>query len=144
MTRELKEILVKIAGMPKADQRWILNKLPEQQKTLFKQMQGEQELANARRFSKLPKRTEPLQLAPKVPAYPQSLSPYPSLYIAIVLEQGQFSWQESFLQAVDQEGSIKRLMSKELHALKEAPKQALFKQWQKESSFHTFLEQSND
>ncbi len=68
-----------------------------------------------------------------------SLAVYCPLYIAIVLEQGQFSWRQHFLESFDREDNIKTLLgSEELNKLSPATKQVLFKLW--ENSFENYLE----
>lgn len=144
MIRELKEILIKIAALPRSDQRWIISKLPDQQTAIFKQMQGEQQLEKARRFRCLNTKHALTKLTPPLAStYPQALANYPPLYIAIVLEQGKFPWQESFLQAVDQDDTVKFLLYNRVQELKDAARQALFKQWEANSSLQSFLEQNH-
>jgi hypothetical protein len=145
MTNNLKEILLKIVRLPKTDQGWIMSQLSKAQKTVFSQVQGEQHLQNARRFRKLKNdaKLSPLKL-PSVPLYHRLLANYCPLYIAIILEQGQFSWQEQFLELFDHNDNLKNLLnSHHLRALKITTKQALFKQWESSASFETHLERNH-
>ncbi|MDI1352438.1 MAG: hypothetical protein PSV35_06660, partial [bacterium] len=54
MNKELKLLLIKIAQLPKIDQRWLLKQLTTEQRAQFNIHQGECLLTTANRFSKLP------------------------------------------------------------------------------------------
>ncbi len=60
----LKEILLKIGRLAKADQRWILARLSASEKNRFCEMQGEQLLSKARRFRRLKNEQRPSQNLP--------------------------------------------------------------------------------
>jgi hypothetical protein len=143
MTRNLKKILLKIGCLSKSDQRWIMAKLSESEKAIFRQMQVEKLLSTARRFRTLQNEQMPLPLSPQfMPPNLQSLANYCPLYIAIVLEQGQFSWQQQFLSLFDHKGEIETLFcSDKLMQLTSATKQALYKHWEKSQTFDRYLEQ---
>lgn len=148
MIKALKEILIKIARLSKADQRWVLQQLSERQTTLFNQKQGKQLLQESRRFRKLTLQTKDATTpSPLLPFYCQNLAHSPSLYIAIILEQGKFSWEKEFLQGFDPQAEIKEAMANSLPLLKDATKKLLFEQWQlkrADLSFATYLEQQHD
>lgn len=142
MSNPLKQILLKMARLAKSDQRWIISKLSSIEAQRFKQEQGEQLLQDARRFRQLNVDLQPLisTNTPKTPPFQQRLAEYPRLYIAIVLEQGNYFWQEQFLTRFDQEGSIKHLLATEVKTLKLATRQVLFKQWENSLSFDEHVE----
>ncbi|MBA2709673.1 MAG: hypothetical protein H0U57_03650 [Tatlockia sp.] len=136
----LKEILLKIGRLPKADQRWILSKLSASQKNQFCEMQGEQLLAKAHRFRSLKSKRASLPNLPIIaPPHMHALAAFCPLYVAILLEQGQFSWRQQFLDLFDKENKIKNLdNSDELNQLSKATKQVLLKLWEK--PFADYLE----
>ncbi|MBA3537488.1 MAG: hypothetical protein H0T84_12930 [Tatlockia sp.] len=142
MTTNFKEILLKIGRLSKSDQRWIIAKLSKTEKAVYSKLQGEKLLSKARLFRTLNKEM-PLPLKePLAPPDWQSLANYCSLYIAIVLEQGQFLWQEQFLGLFDQKDEIKMLFSSDrLKQLTTSTKQAVYQQWEKNQNFDSYLEQ---
>ncbi|MBA2655978.1 MAG: hypothetical protein H0U70_03235 [Tatlockia sp.] len=145
MTRALKEILLDMVNLTLADQRWILANLREAEGQIFNQLQGERLLQEARRFRNLKKipGTEP-QRPQLANFHCQALKNYCSLYISILLEQGQFSWQQQFLSFYDPNQTIRKtLRSAELKHLKIAAKQALLEHWQNKQSFSHHLEQKH-
>jgi len=146
MTNTLKEILLKIAHLPKRDQNWIISQLSTKQKTLFTQLQGPSLLLRARRFRNLKREEQPLpERPPLIPLYYQSLANYCPLFIAIILEQGQDPWKDQFLSLFDSENQIKNLLNSPLLAqIKTAPKQRLFTQWKNSHPFTNYLESTHD
>ncbi|KTD25837.1 MULTISPECIES: hypothetical protein [Legionella] len=135
MSNQLKSILLKIAHLSKADQRWIISQLSTAEKALFIRQKGEELLQHAQHFRKLrgaiasfiPIDSLPGQLCKR-------LSTHSPLYIAIILEQGQYDWHEDFLRRFDHEGTIKHLLKTQVKRLKSSPKQALFSHWENTSS----------
>lgn len=142
MSNPLKQILLKMARLSKSDQRWIISKLSSAEAQRFNQEQGEQLLRDARRFRKLNTDLQPLicRNTQKTPSFHQRLSEYPALYIAIVLEQGNYVWQEQFLTRFDQDGSIKHLLTTQVKPLKCSTRQVLFRQWENTLSFDEQME----
>jgi hypothetical protein len=142
MSNPLKQILLKMARLPKSDQRWIISKLSNVEAQRFKQEQGEQLLLDARRFRQLKLDLQPLisRNTQNIPPFQQRLAACPRLYIAIVLEQGNYLWQEQFLKDFDQDGSIKQLFATQVKPLKLATRQVLFKQWETSLSFDEHVE----
>lgn len=133
----LKQILIKMARLSRRDQRWILNALSPTQKKLFQQVQGKSLLLKAWRFRHL---QEQVFMNTDLSPAQRTLANYSPLYIAIVLEQGQYPWQDSFLQCIDCDGMIKALLTREVKKLKPTPKQKVFSQWQSHFSFENQLE----
>ncbi|ARG96962.1 hypothetical protein [Legionella micdadei] len=146
MSNQLKSILLKIARLPKTDQRWIIDQLSKEKKTLFKQINGVQLLHQAQHFRKLKGDISLLiGSGPLNSDLYKRLANHSPLYIAIVLEQGQYDWQNDFIRAFDQDGKIKTLLKTQVKQLKLSPKQALFKQWENTQSlsFDNYMESMN-
>jgi hypothetical protein len=144
MNKEFKSLLLKIATLSLTDQKWILNQLTSRQQELFTQWQGKSLLNKARRFRKLPypqlpQRPESEQL----PDLCQGLRTKTSLYVAIILEQGHFEWEQQFLHSNEQKDEIKQLMKEVVCCIKPATKVCTFKQWQSRLSFIDQLENIN-
>jgi hypothetical protein len=144
MNKNLKQILLKIAQLPQTDQCWINKHLSLKQQEIFNKLKGEKLLQKARRFSKL--RTQNLNSSFTIPLpnYCQHLANQPPLYVAIVLQQGNYHWQESFLQSFDSQGLISHLLKTELGDIKSSTKKMLFKHWENSLSFDSFLGNTND
>ncbi len=140
MNSHLKQILLKIARLPKADQYWINQQLSQQQKQVFSALKGEQLLLKARGFSKLrSKNLSSSPLAPPLPSYCQLLADKSPLYIAIVLQEGRYSWQDYFLKTFDSQRLISNLLETKVSNIKSSTKKALFQQWQDSISFDSLL-----
>lgn len=134
MHNEFKHMLLKIAALPLSDQRWMIKKLTAQQKRTFTQHKGTTLLWEARRFANLPvPNNQPV--LPKLPDLCTELKNLPPLLVAIILEQGQFSWAQAFIAEYPYS-----LPNEEVTRLKAATKLALFNQWQKKLSFADQLE----
>ena len=138
----LKQILLKIACLPLSDQRWVLHRLSAEQRVTLEQKHGLKLLQNAQRFRILKMKNLSLSLAspPPLPEYCQQLATKEPLYIAVVIEQGSYSWQSLFLQQFDKDGTIKSLLESHVPDLKPLVKQALFNEWQQSISFDAYLE----
>lgn len=137
MDKHFKHLILKIAALPLSDQGWLLNQLSTQQKNLFAQCNGSALLSEARRFAKLPL-PSPLP-APKLPDFCQELKNQPPLYLAIILEQGKFDWEQYFLAEYQQQSHSSLPMDK-VQQIKRATKVAVFDQWQKTLHFAAHLE----
>ncbi|WP_028388035.1 hypothetical protein [Legionella fairfieldensis] len=134
----VKQILLKIARLPKADQRWIIRQLPTLEKKRFKQIQGEVLLINARRFRKIKTLSQKCATKPSLPIYYHHLNQYSSLYIAIILEHD--ARKEQFLNFFDQNGNIRSCLETSVQQLKPAAKKVIFEQWKASLSFEACLE----
>ncbi|KGP63298.1 hypothetical protein EP47_09200 [Legionella norrlandica] len=140
----LKILLLKIASLPPSDQRWILNQLTPSEKERFNKINGSFLLRKAQQFrkislSQLPHEAKTAQL----PKLCEKLKRQDPLYIAIILEQGQFTWAKPFLTSIGNSEEIKRLMNTVAPSLKPAAKLCVFKQWQSQLDFHDQLEIRN-
>ncbi|MFJ1268013.1 hypothetical protein ACD661_05550 [Legionella lytica] len=139
MNNELKRIVLHLAKLKPADQRWVLNQLTPIQREQFANVEGHVLLKEANKFRHLPCP----QLVPKessLPEFCQHLSQEDPLYIAIILEQGQFHWQHSFLETCMQKQKIQEELTTQVQQLKSAAKLYLFQQWQRRLSFSEQLE----
>jgi hypothetical protein len=136
MTNSFKRILLKIAGLSEKNQCWLLEQLnPEQQKR-FVQHRGLSLLDEARHFAHVVPPERASEPEPEVEGNYPDLGVYSPLFVAIILEQGEFSWTERFL------NQYQHSLPNATH-LKEATKQALFQEWQKTRSFAEQLEMSD-
>ncbi|CEG57445.1 hypothetical protein [Legionella fallonii] len=145
MNKEFKKLLLKIAQLSLKDQNWILNQLSPRQQKQFVQQQGIVLLDKARKFRKLPLSQLPLAThAPQLPDVCSGLMRLEPFYIAIILEQGNFSWTQHFLRSNEQGEQIKRLIEEVVCMLKPATKAHAFQQWQRELSFKEQLEHLHD
>ena len=143
MIKRLKHILVSIAHLPSSDQRWIIRQLTPDQLTTLDQWQGLTLLQDAQRFRSLkPKRFDMAPPAP-LPAYCEYLATQSPLYIAIILEQGLFSWRTIFLKRFDTNGIIQSLLDNQVVDIKPSVKQALLTEWGHSLSFEMHLESAH-
>lgn len=141
MTNSFKTLLLKIARLKTSDQQWLLAQLTPTQKEQFNKKKGEEWLKSARRFRKLPLDKLPtIEPQEVLPNFCQELNNQSALFIAIVLEQGQFNWQEQFLASSLKKNQIQQLTESVLAQLKPATKLCLFKEWQKQWPFSDHLE----
>lgn len=148
MAKQLKQILLNIAQLSNADQRWILRKLPHAQLTTLKQNQGLTLLKEAQRFKKLNQHNqvkaltlpETKQTLEPLPDYCQDLANKSPLYSAIILEQGNLTWGAAFLEQYDDQGAIKNALEQQVPDLKPLVKEAVFEEWEKSYSFAAYLE----
>ncbi len=141
MNKQFKQLMLRIAALPKRDQRWMLKQLNSQQAHAFAQYNGVHLLKNARRFAALPCLEQPVVENASLPVFCHALLEQPPLYVALILEQGNFSWEQRF-----------RTQYHELHPhqilpevlpQKVATKHALFNQWHSSLSFADQLEIDN-
>jgi hypothetical protein len=140
MNNELKRIVFNLAKLKPVDQRWVLKRLTPIQREHFASVQGHVLLKEANKFRHLPCP----ELAPKkefnLPEFCQKLSQEDPLYIAIILEQGQFTWEHMFLETCMQKQKIQEELATQVQQLKSASKLYLFQQWQRQLSFSEQLE----
>jgi len=131
-----------MARLPSSDQRWILRQLPTEQLLTFKRYQGLELLQAAKRFRRLKIKHLALPLdSPKpLPACCQQLASKAPLYVAIVLEQGSYSWQAQFLQQFDTDAAIRTFLENQVPDLKNLVKHKVFREWEKTLSFEEHLE----
>ena len=134
----LSQILLKISRLPAVDQRWILSKLSENQRKRLKNESGITWLQELQGL-----KTEPVIIEKKLPSCAYDLAIKPPLYSAIVLEQGDYSWEDDFLQEFDKEGAIQECLKFKAPALKLLTKQAVFQDWQTMRSFDSYLEKNH-
>lgn len=138
-SNEFKPLLLKIAALAAKDQRWLLKQLTPQHKGLFDKHKGEQLLNEARRFIHIPC-PKPTTVSCSLPSFAPELNAHPPLYVAILLEQGQFVWENEFLKGYFYQNEVSVLTTTTLRELKPATKAAVFAQWQKTLSFAEQLE----
>lgn len=140
MNNAFKNILLKLARLSDRDQRWVLQQLNPQQRQQFNMLQGNSLLSDAYKFRNV-SCTHPIPQIKHTPLPEVCMTlrqAYP-LYVAIILEQGQFNWEEPFLQTCAQKNQIQALLDNEVKDLKAATKIYLFQQWQKQLSFDDHL-----
>ena len=144
MNKEFKQLLIQLAKQSQADQKWILSKLPDKQREQFNRLQGDPLLKEAHRFRKVYINDIPqLKDIAKLPAFCEALCQKHPLFIAIILEQGQFQWSEQFLEANDQSDEIKRFLNEETNKIKPATRHSFFKNWQERLDFKDQMESLN-
>lgn len=140
MISQLKKILVAIAGLSKRDQRWIIDHLTPAEKSVFIQMQGPQRLEQASRFRHLSVKQQLLPSGLPIPPVEwETLRQQPTLFIAIVLEQGQYAWHQRFLEQFDKEGHIQNYLNNKVTRLKPLVKKTVFDEWTASFSFEACL-----
>ena len=140
MNKEFKKILLNLANLGRADQQWVLKQLTQKQREQFKKLQGDVLLKEARKFRKLPCPQLPqIQQTIQLPEACAALRQEVPLYIAIILEQGQFNWEQTFINTCDQRDEIAEQLGTRVKDLKPATKSLVFQQWQTELSFEDQL-----
>lgn len=141
MTNTLKPILLEIASLKRRDQQWILEQLPDELARKFTQKKGLQWLATARRLLGLKARDNlPTASINPLPSYCQTLANKAPLYIAIILEQGHYSWQNDFLSQFDESKAVNIALDSQLVEIKPAVKALVWQEWQQTLSFSQHLE----
>lgn len=137
MNKQFKQLLLNLAKMNTRDQRWIMEQLPPELQHRFVQLQGPDFLKQAAKFKSVA--TMPTQdkhsLATELPDFCEPLARNAPLFIAIILEQGSFSWQALFLKHYD----CIQVPPQQLKAIKSATKAYLFNQWQQQFSFEELM-----
>lgn len=129
MNKEFKKLLIKIARLPRSDQRWILKQLNPTQREQFKKLQGNSLLLDAYRFRSLSdSQLEKMDPDSPLPKSYQTLRKKDPLFIALILEQGQFSWADEFLKEIE----INEETYKQVKLIKPATKLFVYQQWQSE------------
>jgi hypothetical protein len=141
MNNTFKNILLKLVQLPRRDQRWVLQQLNSQQREQFNALQGNSLLSDAYKFRNVSYSQQIPQIKQNttLPKACLTLRQADPLFIAIILEQGQFTWEEQFLQSCAQNNPIKELLDTQVKDLKSATKSYLFQQWQNQLSFDDHL-----
>lgn len=143
----MKRILLKIAALPARHQRWVIKQLPESLATLFFKLNGPGLLTEANKFRGLPADTLPqLRESPKLHTLPklcERLAEEPLLLRAIILNKGQFSWTEAFIQKYPQSNDLPEQVRESLSRMKEKTKEAVYKHWCERQGFNDFVEHSH-
>lgn len=136
MNNQFKKILLKIAALCQSDQQWILNQLTEKQQQQFELMKGTPLLTQAHRFRKLTHQ-ESVQVPQKsrLPALCHDLMEQDLLYIAIILEQGQFAWRDQFIESLQEGEAIHHLLNDQVKRIKADTKAHVFQHWQAQLEF---------
>lgn len=141
MSNAFKRLLLRIAKLTRNDQKWLLAQLSPAQKQQFLTLKGDNLLDGARRFRSLSAQSIPQIQTPKeLPHFCQTLEKQPPLFVAILLEQGQFDWQDRFLAQSKQKKDIDQLVNTTLKTLKPETKQRVLTLWQKQLGFSEHLE----
>lgn len=138
-----KKLLLQIASLTTRDQQWLLQQCTPEQRQQFSEHKGFELLKNARRFQCLSGHVIPQSSTPALPAICQSLAKEHPLFVAIVLEQGQFDWQRDFLADSAQAETIKTLLHEQTPGIKAASKALLLKEWQERQEFSDYLENAH-
>lgn len=131
-----------MAQLPPADQRWILKQLSTKALEKLKAKQGLTLLKEAQRFRglKTNKFVMPVDnFLPSLPDYCQQLATKSPLYIAIILEQGNYPWQAAFLKQFDNHHLISRALENHAPDIKLTIKQALCNEWDSLNTFEHYL-----
>jgi hypothetical protein len=131
---KLKQILLHIARLSSSDQRWILSQLSSAQHVTLERWQGLKHLEHARRFKTLKTKTLSTAIPQDLPVYCKQLAIKAPLYIAIVIDQGLYPWQETFLEHYDRDGFIKMALTTHVPDIKPSVKLFLFNEWVAEMS----------
>ncbi|MFI4918183.1 MAG: hypothetical protein ACHP65_01355 [Legionellales bacterium] len=113
-----------MTALPKLDQQWILGQLTPAQLKQFDACQGNALLSKARRFRNLP------YTESQLPHFCNELKQQAPLYVAIILQQGNFQWQQEFLDSFQQGAQIQQLLKQAIHSIKPAVQLSLFQHWQ--------------
>lgn len=155
MNRQFKKILLNLVKLSRFDQRWVLNKLSPEQRERFNALQGDSLLLEARKFRDLScNEVSRLGLGPTkvlTPSQDSMLGQGPTynreilrqedpLFIAIIINQGQFEWEQEFLNTCEHKDQIKEHLDIDIHKIKLATKSYLFQQWQSQLDFQAQLE----
>ncbi|MDP3269466.1 MAG: hypothetical protein Q8M40_10505 [Legionella sp.] len=144
MNKEFKQLLIELAKQSYADQKWILSQLPDKQREQFNRLQGDSLLKKAHRFRNVSiNDISQLKDIAKLPAFCEALCQKHPLFIAIILEQGQFQWSEQFLETNYQSDEIRRFLNEETNKITPATRHSLFKNWQERLDFKDQMESIN-
>lgn len=139
MIKQLKQILVNIAHLPTSDQHWIVQQLTRTQFITFKKWNGLALLNEAQRFRGLAQSDLTIDQARPLPAYCQQLAIKPPLFTAIIIEQGEYPWVDSFLKQFDVNGAIQASRER-VPYIKPHVKNALFNEWEQSLTFESHLD----
>lgn len=139
----LKQIMFKIARVKASDQDWILQQLTPHQRNTLNEHHGLKLLQDAQRFRTLnaSDAAPPLQNNPEpLPGFCQALAMKAPLYVAIIIEQGAYSWQTLFLKQFDETGIINDLLNNQVLDLKITVKETVFNEWKRSNCFEQLLD----
>ncbi len=142
MIQQFKYWLNRISRLSHQDQRWLIKNLSPEARLRFEAQGGDKLLLNAQRFRKL-KVAAPQITAPKaisLPSYCQELANQHPLWIAIILEEGQFTWKDKFLTLYDLEGYINTALEECVPSIKHIARSTLFQHWQNQLSIDAHWE----
>ena len=142
MNSDFKKIIVRVASLKSRDQKWLLKHLGLREKALFHQLQGPLLLKEAKRFKGLRCWELNCPEAPTLPLLCQRLKVQDPLFIAIILEQGQFPWEVHWLNTLENKELIvahRALVS----SIKPLTRAIVFKNWQSTLSFAGQLESTH-
>ena len=144
MIKSFKTLLLKIVKLPLSDQKWLLEQLAPRQKELFHELNGPSLLKEAQVF----KTINSCELIDKseeaiLPNLCDTLRQEIPLFIAIILEQNQYSWENAFLEYHPQKEDIKQIRNEVVIHLKTATKLRLVNSWHSKLSFNEQLESMN-
>ena len=139
---KLKQILLNIARLPTSDQRWIIQKLPNEQRDRLETCQGLDLLQQAQQFRSIKSNPTitPTDNEPTMPLECLQLMNHAPLSAAIVLEQGNYPWKELCLQQLDSNGQIKQALQCQVPDIKPLVKQMILNDWEQSPCFETYLE----
>jgi|GEM_PF-2512156 len=143
MVKQLKQLLLDIAGLSAWDKRWILQQLNPEQQEKFSRLHGFQLLKDARRFRKLKCPERPVETSVNLPDFCRQLALEFPLYAAIIIDQSADGWSKDFLATLDEDNRIKQALDIQVPDLKPTVKEALFKQWEKSISFDDYLDEKH-
>lgn len=133
--------------LPKTDQRWILRQLSKEQYLAFEEKQGLRLLEEAQRFKHIHIRDLPstpcmnhIKPETELPLFCEELATQTPLFIAIIIEQGNYPWADLFLNQYDSKNLIKKMLEDKVPELKPVVKSHLFQEWMQNPSFDSYLE----
>jgi hypothetical protein len=138
MNKSLKHILLDIARMSYTHQKWLLNQLSPESRHRLNQHQGEALLEQAQRFSAIATPMPPARQP--LPTWCDALRQMPPRFIAIILAEGTFDWQQTFLNTCDERQQIERLLHHEIPLMTRATQSFVATTWHKSFSFSNHME----
>lgn len=112
-------ILNKVGQLTCRDQRWLLAQLSPQQINFLAKVQTSEIKED------------------NLPEFCTTLAQKNALFIAIILEQGNFHWEDKFLQQFHLVNTMSTLRAHQLGLIKETVKQAVFSSWTKYSKLNS-------
>lgn len=134
MNSDFRKFIVRIASLKSCDQKWLLKHLGVKEQAVFNRLQGPLLLKEAKRFKGLTCQEVKSAKAPTLPLLCQNLKQQDPLFIAIILEQGQFSWESHWLNTLEDKERIE-IHRRTIQSIKPLTRATLFKNWQSALSF---------